>query len=53
MLRYAVIFLVIALIAAALGFGGVAGIAIYLAYGAGIIFLILLVLHFLGIGTKV
>jgi len=53
MLRYAIIFLVIALIAGALGFGGVSVIAMYLAYGAGIIFVILLVLHLLGLNKRV
>lgn len=48
MLRWALIFLVIAIVAALLGLGGVADFAMFLAYGAGIIFLILLVLHLVG-----
>lgn len=53
MLRYAIIFLIIAVVAAALGFGGIAGFAVYLAYGAAIIFAILLVLHLVGVNTRV
>lgn len=45
MLRWALIFLAIAVIAALLGLGGVADFAMFLAYGAGILFLVLLVLH--------
>lgn len=48
MLRWALIFLVIAIVAALLGLGGVADFAMFLAYGAAIIFVILLVMHFLG-----
>lgn len=45
MLRWALIFLVLAVVAAILGFGGVADIAVNIAYVLGIIFLILLVVH--------
>lgn len=48
MLRWALIFLVIAVIAAFLGLGGVADFAMFLAYGAGILGFILLALHLLG-----
>ncbi len=45
MLRLAITFLVIALIAGALGLGGVSGIAMNLAYVIGAIGLILFVVH--------
>ena len=48
MLRYALIAFVIALVAAALGFGGIAAGAEYLAGLFLVIFLVLLVLHLLG-----
>lgn len=47
MLRWAVILFVIAIIAAALGFGGIAAGAQYFAGVAFVIFLVLLVLNFL------
>ena len=46
MLRYAIIFFVIALIAGALGAGGVAGLSMNIAYILAVIGLILLVIHF-------
>ena len=46
MLRWALIFLVLALIAGALGAGGVAGLSMNIAYVLFVIFLILLVVHF-------
>lgn len=50
MLRWALIFLVIALIAAVLGFGGIAGaatdIAVLLFWIAVIVFVIMLVMNF-------
>jgi len=46
MLRYALIFLVVALIAGALGFTGIGSIAMTLAYIAGALFLVFLVIHF-------
>ena len=48
MLRYAIITFIIALVAGALGFGGIAAGAEYLAGLFLIIFLVLLVLHVLG-----
>jgi uncharacterized membrane protein YtjA (UPF0391 family) len=47
MLRYALIFLVLALVAGALNLGGVAALSINIAYVLFVIFLILLVVHFL------
>ena len=47
MLRYAIIFLVTAIIAAVLGFGVIAGTAAWIAKGCFIVFLILAVLAFL------
>ncbi|WP_296818455.1 DUF1328 domain-containing protein [Brevundimonas sp.] len=44
MLRWAVIFLVIALIALALGFGGVAGLSMDIAWILFIIFIVLFVI---------
>lgn len=52
MLRLAIIFLVVAIIAAALGLGGVAEIATTFAYILGIIGLVLLVIHFVSGGVK-
>ncbi|WP_017931964.1 DUF1328 family protein [Robiginitomaculum antarcticum] len=52
MLRWAIIFFVIAIIAAVLGFGGIAAGAQYIAGVLFVIFLVLLVLHFLG-GKKI
>ena len=52
MLRYAVIFFVIALIAAVLGATGIMGAALNIAYILGVIGLILLVVHFVT-GRKV
>lgn len=46
MLRYAVTFLIIALVAAALGFGGLAGTAAWIAKTLFIVFLVLTVLAF-------
>ena len=46
MLRWALIFLVLALIAGALGAGGIAGLSMNIAYVLFVIFLILLVVHF-------
>ncbi|WP_339872527.1 DUF1328 domain-containing protein [uncultured Brevundimonas sp.] len=46
MLRYAIIFLVLALIAGALNMGGVAAVSINIAYVLFVVFLILLVVHF-------
>jgi uncharacterized membrane protein YtjA (UPF0391 family) len=45
-LRYAVTFLIIALVAAALGFGGLAGTAAWIAKTLFIVFLVLTVLAF-------
>lgn len=53
MLRWAIIALVIAVIAAALGFGGIAAGAQYIAGVLFVIFLILLVVHFLGGKSRV
>jgi uncharacterized membrane protein YtjA (UPF0391 family) len=47
MLRYAVIFLIIAIIAAVFGFGGIAGDAAWIAKILLVVFLILAVLSFL------
>ncbi len=47
MLHYAVVFLVIALIAAVLGFGGIAGSAIGIAKVLFIVFLIMAAVSFL------
>ncbi|WP_427452318.1 DUF1328 domain-containing protein [Litorimonas sp. WD9-15] len=47
MLRWAIIFLVVAIIAGALGFGGIAAYAKLFAYIAGALFLVFLVLHFI------
>lgn len=47
MLRWALIFLVVALIAGVLGFTGIGSIAMTLAYIAGALFLVFLVLHFI------
>ncbi len=46
MLRWAVIFLVLALVAGALGAGSVAGLSMNIAYVLFVVFLILLVVHF-------
>lgn len=46
MLRWAIIFLVLALVAGALGAGGVAGLSMNIAYVLFVIFLILMVVHF-------
>ena len=46
MLRYAIIFFVIALVAGLLGAGGVAGLSMEIAYVLGIIGLVLLVISF-------
>ena len=46
MLRWALIFLVLPLIAGALGAGGVAGLSMNIAYVLFVVFLILLVVHF-------
>lgn len=53
MLRYAIILFIIAIIAAALGFGGIAAGAQYFAGVCFVIFLILFVLHLLGGKTKI
>ena len=47
MLRYAVIFLVVAIIAAVFGFGGIAGEAAWIAKILLVVFLILAVVSFL------
>jgi uncharacterized membrane protein YtjA (UPF0391 family) len=52
MLRFAVVFLVIALVAAFLGFGGVANLSFEGAKIFFVIFLILAVLSFLGHGYR-
>jgi uncharacterized membrane protein YtjA (UPF0391 family) len=53
MLRYALIFLVVALVAAALGFGGIAGAASSIAVTLFYVFLIVTVIMFiLGMGTR-
>lgn len=52
MLRYALICLVIALIAAVLGAGGVADFAMTAAYVLGAIGLVLLVIHFVTGSSK-
>ena len=52
MLRWAIIFLVVALIAGALGFGGIGSIAMTLAYIAGALFLVFLVLHFISDASR-
>lgn len=46
MLRYAIIFLILALVAGALNLGGVAAVSINIAYVLFVVFLILLVVHF-------
>ena len=46
MIRWALIFLGLALIAGALGAGGVAGLSMNIAYVLFVVFLILLVVHF-------
>tara|TARA_R110002051_G_scaffold10837_1_gene40408 strand:- start:1099 stop:1269 length:171 start_codon:yes stop_codon:yes gene_type:complete len=46
MLRYAIIFFVLALVAGALNMGGVAAVSINIAYVLFVVFLILLVVHF-------
>jgi uncharacterized membrane protein YtjA (UPF0391 family) len=46
MLRYALIFLVLALVAGALNMGGVAQVSMNIAYILFVVFLILLVVHF-------
>ncbi len=46
MLRYAIIFLILALVAGALNMGGVAAVSINIAYVLFVVFLILLVVHF-------
>jgi uncharacterized membrane protein YtjA (UPF0391 family) len=46
MLRWALIFLVLALIAGALGAGGVAGLSMNIAYVLFVVFLILMVISF-------
>ena len=48
MLRYAVIFLIIALLAGVLGFGVVAGTAAMIARGLFVIFLVLFLFSLLG-----
>lgn len=53
MLRYAIIAFIVAIIAAALGFGGIAAGAQYLAGVFFVIFLVLAVLHLLGGRSKV
>ncbi len=53
MLKWALIFLVVAIVAALLGLGGVATIAYYLAVGAAILFVIFLILHFVGGRTQI
>jgi uncharacterized membrane protein YtjA (UPF0391 family) len=54
MLRWALIFLVLALVAGALGAGGVAGLSMNIAYVLFVLFLILLVVHFFtGRGRKI
>jgi len=52
MLRWAPIFLVVALVAGALGFGGIASIGMTLAYVAGALFLLFLVLHFISDASR-
>jgi len=52
MLRYAIIAFVIAIIAGALGFGGIAAGAEYIAGVLFLVFVVLLVLHLLG-GKKI
>lgn len=47
MLRWALIFLVVALIAGALGFSGIGSLAMTLAYVAGALFVLFLILHFI------
>jgi uncharacterized membrane protein YtjA (UPF0391 family) len=47
MLRYALIFLVLALIAGALNLGGVAAVSMNIAYILFVVFLVLLVIHFI------
>jgi uncharacterized membrane protein YtjA (UPF0391 family) len=54
MLRWALIFLVLALVAGALGAGGVAGLSMNIAYVLFVIFIILLIVHFVtGRGDEV
>ncbi len=53
MLRWALIFLVLAIIAAVLGFGGIAGAAVNIAYILGAIFLILLLIHLVTGRTRI
>jgi uncharacterized membrane protein YtjA (UPF0391 family) len=50
MLRWALIFVIIALAAAALGLGGIAGTALYIARVLLLIFIVLLVVSLLGGG---
>ncbi len=52
MLRLAIIFLVIALIAGALGLGGVAGLSMNIAYILAVIGIILLVIHLVTGGVR-
>ena len=52
MLRLAIIFLVIALIAGALGLGGVMDLSLNIAYILGIIGIVLLVIHLITGGAR-
>jgi uncharacterized membrane protein YtjA (UPF0391 family) len=52
MLRWALIFLVLALVAGALGAGGVAGLSMNIAYVLFIVFLVLMVISFFTGGLK-
>ena len=52
MLRYAFIFLVLALIAGALNIGGVAAVSMNIAYILFVVFLIMLVVHFVMGATR-
>jgi len=54
MLRWALIFLVLALVAGALGAGGVAGLSMNIAYVLFVVFIILLIVHFVtGRGRRI
>jgi uncharacterized membrane protein YtjA (UPF0391 family) len=58
MLRWALIFLVLALVAGALGAGGVAGLSMNIAYVLFVVFLVLMVISFFtggfrGRGTRI
>ena len=53
MLRYAIIAFIVAIIAAALGFGGIAAGAQYLSGVFFVLFLVLFVVHSLGGRTRI